>query len=327
MKIGDKIKYITIISDEIYIKDNKKYLLCECKCGNKKYISKETLRTKRIRDCGCGNYMIEKHIGEKYGTFTVIDCFRKRIREKINVVAKCKCECGEIREIVASNLKQVKSCGCLQKFKKEKYIGNIYNDIKILDFINIKKRKIKCLCKCGNEFECFLDDLVSKKRYIIGCEKCKEKISPKSKSLFLWNTKIKINRIKSIYLKMLDRCNNILAKDYKWYGAKGITVCDEWKNDYFAFEKWSLENGYQDNLSIDRINSDGNYEPNNCRWVNMIIQQNNKKNNKKYVYKNKMMTIPEICRLENLNVHTISSRMKTGKYTIYEAINVPIKRR
>lgn len=81
---------------------------------------------------------------------------------------------------------------------------------------------------------------------------------------------------------MKRRCENSNHKDYKWYGAKGITVCEEWHN-YPAFKQWAVENGYDENApkgkcTIDRINPYGNYEPNNCRWVDMKTQNSNKRN-------------------------------------------------
>jgi hypothetical protein len=75
---------------------------------------------------------------------------------------------------------------------------------------------------------------------------------------------------------MLRRCYVPEEPAYKYYGARGIKICDEWLKDRSAFLKWSIENGYSDRLTIDRINVYGNYEPNNCRWVGMDVQLKNK---------------------------------------------------
>lgn len=80
---------------------------------------------------------------------------------------------------------------------------------------------------------------------------------------------------------MKARCYNKKNCNYNYYGGRGIKVCDEWLNSYKSFEKWAQENGYKKELTLDKINNNGNYEPQNCRWVNQRIQNINKRPNKK----------------------------------------------
>lgn len=82
-----------------------------------------------------------------------------------------------------------------------------------------------------------------------------------------WNYKWSVKRLNRIFHGMISRCYNPHNKDYIWYGEKGITICDEWLNNPILFEKWAMENGYEDNLSIDRIDSSKNYCPENCQWI------------------------------------------------------------
>lgn len=82
---------------------------------------------------------------------------------------------------------------------------------------------------------------------------------------------ITMRRLENIRSGIRDRCINKKSKIYKYYGAKGITICNEWLNDSDNFKEWAINNGYDDSLEIDRIDTSGNYEPNNCRWVNKNI--------------------------------------------------------
>lgn len=121
-------------------------------------------------------------------------------------------------------------------------------------------------------------------------------------------------RLQSIFLHMKDRCYNPNFKDYKNYGGRGITVCDEWQTPHSwkggrAFKKWALENGYADNLTLDRIDVNKGYSPENCRWVSMEVQQNNKRNNRLITYMGKTQTIAQWSREVGIPFKTIQHRL------------------
>ena len=139
-------------------------------------------------------------------------------------------------------------------------------------------------------------------------------------------------RLNNIYDNMKRRCYNPKSDVYKYYGGRGIKICDEWNNrekarlqngtcskGWLAFKKWALENGYQDNLTIDRIDPNGNYEPSNCRWVTMKVQSNNLRNNVRLTYKGRTQTIHEWCDELNLNYDCIRDRICRKGWGVTEA--------
>ena len=124
---------------------------------------------------------------------------------------------------------------------------------------------------CGNTFKAQLQHINSGNTKSCGCYN-KRRASETHKTHGLKNT-----RLYSIWSKLKDRTLNPKNKQYNDYGGRGITICDEWKNDFMSFHDWAMENGYSDELSIDRIDNNGGYYPENCRWTTSIIQNRNKR--------------------------------------------------
>lgn len=120
------------------------------------------------------------------------------------------------------------------------------------------------------------------------------------------------SRLFRIYRKMKDRCLNPNSNRYKIYGGRGIKICEEWLNDFIVFRDWSLSHGYTDDLSIDRIDSNGNYEPSNCRWVTSKQQARNIKTNLFVNYKGKQITLAEAAELTGINYGSLWDRYLRG---------------
>ena len=125
---------------------------------------------------------------------------------------------------------------------------------------------------------------------------------------------------------MKNRCYNPKHKNYLNYNGKGISICDEWKNDFELFYDWSISNGYKKGLSIDRVNNNGNYEPKNCRWVTKREQMWNTSKNKIIEYKNENRCLAEWCDILNLNYETIQSRFHRG-WSIDKSFETPIRKK
>lgn len=171
-----------------------------------------------------------------------------------------------------------------------------------------------CLCDCGKYVDTTLDKLESGHTKSCGC--IKKGINSKHG--------FSDTRLYRIYRKMLRRCYVPEEPAYKYYGAKGIKICDEWLKDRSAFLKWSIENGYSDRLTIDRINVYGNYEPNNCRWATKKEQALNRSNNVIYEYNGVKQTEIEWAAEYGINRTTLSNRIKRG-WSVEKALTEPIK--
>ena len=117
---------------------------------------------------------------------------------------------------------------------------------------------------------------------------------------------------------MKSRCENQKNKSYKDYGAKGISVCEEW-HDSVNFFEWALRNGYKEGLEIDRIDVNGNYEPSNCRWINRLENANNKTNNKYISHNGETKTLAEWSRFYDVNYKNLSRLLIKG-YSMNDAI-------
>jgi hypothetical protein len=134
-------------------------------------------------------------------------------------------------------------------------------------------------------------------------------------------------RIYKTWERMKYRCFNPRAMNYQKYGARGITVCEEWKHSFKSFYDWAMANGYRDDLTIDRIDVNGNYEPSNCRWITMLEQQNNRRSNRYITYNGETHTMADWCRILNLPYKVVKLRITSYGWSAERAFTVPVRGR
>lgn len=132
-------------------------------------------------------------------------------------------------------------------------------------------------------------------------------------------------RLYRIWGNMKGRCYCKSRKEYKNYGGRGITVCEEWLHDFQAFYDWSMSNGYRDDLTIDRVEVNGNYEPSNCRWITNEEQQNNRQDSKLIEYNGTTQTLAQWASEYNMCYKTLQKRI--DKWGVEKAFSEPLKSR
>ena len=155
-----------------------------------------------------------------------------------------------------------------------------------------------CNCKCGNTAIVKATKLTCGRQVSCGCNRHRR--NDKSRT-----------RLYQIWRNMHGRCENPKRDHYDRYGGRGIEVCSEWK-DFETFERWAIENGYAEDLSIDRIDVNGNYTPENCRWANRRQQCNNRSSNHLLEFRGTMYTIAQFAEKMNVPYHTIRNHIKAG---------------
>lgn len=198
--------------------------------------------------------------------------------------------------------------------KKRDLIGLKFGKLTVIDSCGCDKYKhymSKVRCECGKEYIVPDTELIYGRRD--GCRSCN------MKKHGMTNTPL-FERWSSMKQRCYDKNHN----NYKHYGGRGIVMCDEWENDFQSFYDWSVENGYKENLTIDRIDNNGNYEPSNCRWVDMKTQSNNRRTNRKIEVSGEMYSISDLGSMYCIKPGTLRFRLESG-WDVSKALSIPAK--
>jgi hypothetical protein len=167
-------------------------------------------------------------------------------------------------------------------------------------------------CDCGNIGRAVTGNL----KRIANCKKCG--IAARSKKRATHHREPL--RLYNIWNGMKRRCDNPDLPNYKNYGGRGISVCEEWKNSFDSFRSWAFANGYAANLSIDRIDVNGDYKPENCRWADRKTQNNNTRANHYVEYRGERKTIAEWADETGVDPNTIYPRLNKYGWSVGEAL-------
>lgn len=176
-----------------------------------------------------------------------------------------------------------------------------------------------CKCDCGNEVS--VKGVNLRKGITRSCG-CLRREVAKDRHI---THGMRDSRLYQIWSTMLKRCDNPKSISYKNYGARGITVCEEWKQ-FEPFMEWAIENGYQDHLTIDRIDNDGNYCPDNCRWSSVKEQANNRRTCRFINYNGKTQTMKQWAEETGIRMGTLYRRLVYLNWSVEKALTAKVRK-
>lgn len=214
------------------------------------------------------------------------------------------------------------------KNKIEVTEGQKYGKLTIIKEVSPigSKRRILCKCDCGNIKEYSMDRVIHGRTQSCGCLRNEMFFTHRNNNgTSVYPKEATDSKLYKIWNSMKCRCYTVSSGAYFKYGAKGIRMCDEWKNDFMAFYNWALANGYSDELTIDRIDYRGNYEPSNCRWASIRTQANNKSNVRKYEYNGELHTMTEWSEIMNINYGALWVRLNVLGWSVEKALTTPVR--
>lgn len=245
---------------------------------------------------------------------------------------ECECKCGNFVFVSSQKLRSLHttSCGCKKKHNKGARFNDLtdrkFGRLKVIKFLEPEERENKrkcwlCECKCGSIKSYDASKLLGGTTLSCGCGK--------SERIGNLNRKYRVSnkRLYSVYKAMMDRCFDKDNEEYKNYGGRGITVCDEWKENFDNFAEWAFKNAFDANAkrgecTIDRIDNDKGYSPDNCRWITELEQQNNRRYHRYAVYQEDRYTLSQLSRKLNIPYMFIWHRYVEKGMTIQEIIDI-----
>lgn len=258
----------------------------------------------------------EKFPCTRYGMWTAL--YNGRLTPAYHQYIVCRCDCGVEKEVELLSLVRGVStnCGC-QKHPDQS--GKVYGRWTLVKRVEDRHRRVHylCRCECGTEKVIQLLSLVRGASSSCGCYNSEVASARATHGMSR-------TRIYSTWKGMLERCYNEKSQSYYLYGGRGIKVCNRWRNDVTAFLADMGEP--PEDTSLDRIDNNGDYTPENCRWATIDVQCNNTRRNVYLTHDGETKTIAEWARHKGMGKNSLLSRLRLG-WSVEDALTVPVAKR
>lgn len=249
-------------------------------------------------------------IGKRFGRLTVIEVDHEG---RNGPYWLCKCDCGNVKVVSNNNLKtgNSTSCGCKQRERRnEDLTGKRFGRLVVIGFDHMGRwgdQHWLCKCDCGNTHIVKRTHLLNGHVKSCGCWNVDSHVTHGESDTPLHHT----------WVSMRQRCNNERQDAFYNYGGRGIRVCEEWES-FENFRDWAFENGYEHGLTIDRIDNDLGYYPENCRWVDRVTQANNRRSNRYVTYNGITHTIAEWSRIFGIKYSKLLNNINKNDMSDFE---------
>lgn len=315
---GKKVGKLTVLEFAGYDKDKYGYACWKCLCDCGREVIKKNpylLRVLKEHSCGKCKQQAKDLTGQRFGKLVVLE---KSISGNYQTTRwLCLCDCGNRVErtnnglmgVGAQKAKNPLCCGCSkfaditgQKFGKLLALHRVENDKPGADWL--------FQCDCGNT-------VITKQAAV------KRGMTKSCGCLHFSQKGLYKHKLNNNWRSMINRCHLPTSTGYPNYGARGIYVCDEWRNDFLTFFEWAMANGYEEGLHLDRQNNSGPYSPENCKYVTPLINANNTRHNKKYKVFGKTLSKAQIYRKYNTTSGKIEALL--WDHTLEEALTIIMK--
>lgn len=330
---GERFGDLTIISrnEELTRKYGNIFVNVRCKCGREATFQYSTLVTRKTRGCGHCN---DPKPGDVFGYYTVINKNEEKSKEKGYAFYNCRCICGNIRVVAKGDLISGKStnCGCIASLNKrdtEDITGKKFGYWTALKYNEVESKKTNstmwdCQCECGNIRAINISSLKSGRSTNCGChadDSRKEMAAQREKARPNWK------KLKKLYYAMIRRCSPN-DPEHAHYYDRGIKVCSDWTDPETGFDTFynDMASTYKSGLTLDRINVNDGYHPDNCRWITKKEQSYNKTTTRYYdVFGHTLCGGEIVAKLYNpagVSTSRFNTRMRFG-YDIDTALQLP----